>query len=230
MMFVQSEGTAARRRFPLYLVDATDGLTPETGEAAGQPQVDKSGAGWVNTTATLTAIGNGTYYVELTATELNTLGKVSVRYKSANTAEFSGSADVVAFDVMDADPPVDVAKWLGTAAATPTVAGVPEVDVTHFNGVAAGAANISKTTQAIGRGTVGAASTTTSIVTSAFTPNGAAADQFKGRIVTFDADTTTAALQGQSTDITASSNAAAPVFTVTALTTAPVSGDTFSVT
>lgn len=31
---------------------------------------------------------------------------------------------------------VDVTKWLGTAAATPTVAGVPEVDVTHFGGSA----------------------------------------------------------------------------------------------
>jgi len=30
----------------------------------------------------------------------------------------------------------DVRDWLGTAAATPTVAGVPEVDVTHLNGVA----------------------------------------------------------------------------------------------
>ena len=28
----------------------------------------------------------------------------------------------------------DVTQWLGTAAATPTVAGVPEVDLTHING------------------------------------------------------------------------------------------------
>ncbi len=30
----------------------------------------------------------------------------------------------------------DVRDWIGTAVATPTVAGVPEVDVTHFGGVA----------------------------------------------------------------------------------------------
>jgi hypothetical protein len=30
----------------------------------------------------------------------------------------------------------DVTHWLGTAAATPTTAGVPEVDVTHWNGTA----------------------------------------------------------------------------------------------
>jgi len=53
-------------------------------------------------------------------------------------------------------------------------------------------------------------------------------DQFKGRIVSFAEDTTTVNLRGQSTDITG--NTAAGVLTVTALTTAPVSGDTFSVT
>jgi hypothetical protein len=30
----------------------------------------------------------------------------------------------------------NVVQWLGTAAATPTVAGVPEVDITHWNGTA----------------------------------------------------------------------------------------------
>lgn len=34
-------------------------------------------------------------------------------------------------------PEVDVTHWIGTAAATPTVAGVPEVDVTHWLGTAA---------------------------------------------------------------------------------------------
>lgn len=103
-------------------------------------------------------------------------------------------------------------------------------DALRINGSASAAANLAKTGAVIGRGTATTGATTTSIPTSAFTPNGAAADQFKGRIITFDADTTTAALRGQSTDITASSNAAAPTFTVTALTTAPASGDTFSVT
>jgi len=76
-------------------------------------------------------------------------------------------------------------------------------------------------------GTVGAASSTTSIVTSSLTPAAAVTDQFLGRIVTFDDATTTAALRGQSTDITAST--AGGVLTVTALTTAPVSGDTFTI-
>lgn len=39
-------------------------------------------------------------------------------------------------------PKVDVDAWLGTAAATPTVAGVPEVDMTHLVGVAQSATDL----------------------------------------------------------------------------------------
>lgn len=79
------------------------------------------------------------------------------------------------------------------------------------------------------RGTVTSGASTTSIPTSAFSPAGASADQFKGRIVVFDNDTVTEALRGEATDITASSNAANPTLTVTALSATPASGDSFSV-
>ncbi len=88
--------------------------------------------------------------------------------------------------------------------------------------------NLERSTLGIVTGTVGAASSTTSIVTSALSPAAAVIDQYKGRIVTFDQGTTTANLRGQSTDITA--NTALGVLTVTALTDAPVSGDTFVIT
>lgn len=78
-------------------------------------------------------------------------------------------------------------------------------------------------------GTVGAGSTTTSIVSSSLTPVGSVADKFKGRLIIFADDTTTVNLRGQMTDITANTSSAAPTFTVTALTTAPVSGDVFVV-
>jgi hypothetical protein len=76
-------------------------------------------------------------------------------------------------------------------------------------------------------GTCDTGGSTTSIVTSSLDPAAAVTDQFKGKIVTFAEDTTTANLRGQSTDITGST--AAGVLTVTALTTAPASGDTFSI-
>lgn len=79
------------------------------------------------------------------------------------------------------------------------------------------------------RGTVGGSPTTTTMTPSAITPAGAVADQFKGRILVFDNDTSTAALRGQATDITANTSASLPAFTFTALTTAPSSGDSFSI-
>lgn len=74
-------------------------------------------------------------------------------------------------------------------------------------------------------GTVGAGSTTTSIVTSALDPAASVTDQYKGRVLLFAKDTTTAALRGQGTVITASTSGG--VLTVDALSSSPASGDTF---
>lgn len=43
---------------------------------------------------------------------------------------------VASFSIENRFQEVDVVKWLGTAAATPTTAGVPEVDITHIAGAA----------------------------------------------------------------------------------------------
>lgn len=73
--------------------------------------------------------------------------------------------------------------------------------------------------------TIGSGSTTTSIVASSFSPASAVNDQWNGRILIFAADTTTTALRGQATDITDYVHGTLTM-TVTALTTAPSSGDT----
>lgn len=80
--------------------------------------------------------------------------------------------------------------------------------------------------------TVGTGSSPTSIILSGMVPAAVSADHFKGKILTFDKNTTTVALRGQSTDITASSAAGSPdvcILTVTSLTNAPVSGDTATI-
>jgi hypothetical protein len=90
-----------------------------------------------------------------------------------------------------------------------------------------------KTIGSVGRFTVSAGATTTSLPTSVFSPAGASADQFKGRIITFDGDTTTAALRGQSASIQASTNSATPTLTIPAneaLSATPANGDTGSIT
>lgn len=116
-----------------------------------------------------------------------------------------------------------------TDSLTFTVANVLDTNLLRINGVTTGAVNLSITTQDIGRGTCTTGGTTTSVPTSAFTPSGAALNQFVGRVILFDFNTTTAALRGQQATITGSSNAANPTFTVSTMTTAPASGDTFSV-
>lgn len=93
--FLQNELRPAHRQFYVFLVDATDGITAEIGEAGGQPQISTNGAGFVNTSGVLVSIGNGSYYVALTQAEVNTLGYILVRYKSANTAEFQALGAVV---------------------------------------------------------------------------------------------------------------------------------------
>jgi hypothetical protein len=78
-------------------------------------------------------------------------------------------------------------------------------------------------------GTVGGSPTptNTTFTASALSPAANVTDQFKGQILSFDKDTTTAALRGQKTDITASTSGGA--FTFTGLTTQPQSGDTFTI-
>ncbi len=99
-----NESAASRRRVFFHLVDP-DGVTPETGEAGGQPQISSDGGGWTDTgIGTLSAVGNGRYYAELTQSAVETAGtSIETRYKSANTAECPGeSVQVVAFDPNDA--------------------------------------------------------------------------------------------------------------------------------
>lgn len=100
-LMLANQATAAKRRVYFDLRDATDGITAETGEAGGQPQISTNGGAWTNTgIGTLVAIGNGRYYAELTQAAVQTAGDViETRFKSANTAESPGdSVQVVAFD------------------------------------------------------------------------------------------------------------------------------------
>jgi hypothetical protein len=119
----------------------------------------------------------------------------------------------------------DVVLTAGTVDGV-SIAGTKLASFSILNRLTAG---FRRAVQSIVTGTVGSGSTTTSVVTSAVGVNAGAADSWKGRILTFAEDTTTAALRNQSTDITANTSGATPTLTVTALTTAPASGDIFTV-
>lgn len=85
----------------MVLVDGTDGITEKTGQT-GTAYISKNGATPVATSANITEVDStnlpGHYYVELLASELDTLGFLSVRYKAAGTAAFQWVGQVVADD------------------------------------------------------------------------------------------------------------------------------------
>lgn len=347
MTIYLKQSTASQEVALGFFVDSTDGNTEETALtiAAADIRLHKSGATTLATPATgATHISNGIYYWVADATDTNTLGPMVVYCHPTGALAVRVECCVLAANVYDSligggdILDVSTTQWLGTAVSTPTVAGVPNVNVKTWNDLTTVALPLAPTTAgrtldvsvtgeagidwanigspttpqnlsatnidvdqvvasvsgavgsvtgltasnldvavstlatasslasvatrlpaalvggrmdadlgAIGAsttalaafkravqgnviGTVGSASTTTSIVTSSVTPASSTADSLKGRILTFSDDTTTVALRGQSTDITASSASATPTLTVTALTTAAVSGDVFSIT
>jgi len=79
----QHEPTAALRRVYFELVDATDGYTAEPGLtfSGAEIQVSKVGGAFANATnvAAATQQSDGSYYVELAAAELDTLGALRVK-------------------------------------------------------------------------------------------------------------------------------------------------------
>ncbi len=89
-----NESTASRRRVYFQLVDVADGITPANGEAGRQPQISTNGSTWTDTgIGTLTLIGNGRYYADLTQAAVGTAGDIiEARYKRANTAECPGDS------------------------------------------------------------------------------------------------------------------------------------------
>jgi hypothetical protein len=159
-----------------------------------------------------TYIANGYYSWAATTGNLDTVGRAQVTYNKS-------TCQMPPLGIMVLPAMIYDSFVLGT--------GNFDANIKYIDASTTAATNLSLASLAIGVATVAAGATATSIPTSACSPSGAIADQFKGRSLVFKSNTATAALQGQATDILASSNAAAPTFTVTALTTAPASGDVF---
>lgn len=104
-----------------------------SGAAALDSEVSIDGGAFTDCTNEATDEGQGQYSIDLTASEMNG-DHVGYILKTTTTDAKSPTAD---FYPQEADDiKVSVTHWAGTAVATPTIAGVPEVDVTHLNGVA----------------------------------------------------------------------------------------------
>ena len=126
-------------------LDDTDGKTAETALTITQPDVrlKKNDAAWAqkNASQTLSHEENGFYEVTLDATDTNTLGRLRLAVFEAGSLPVWEDFMVMPANVWDAlfgsdKLQVDAVEWLGGTIATPTVTGVPEVDLTHIAGAA----------------------------------------------------------------------------------------------
>lgn len=102
-MMSQSEATAAQRTRTFLAVDATDGITPETGldyeDAAADVQISKNGGAFANATGVVTELAVGVYQYVFAAAELDTLGEVLVKFVDAAARTVLASVQVVAADL-----------------------------------------------------------------------------------------------------------------------------------
>ena len=139
-------------------LDKTDGVTEETALTLAQAdmRLSKDGAAFAQkgTSGNATHDSDGWYSTTLSTTDTNTVGELILNvHQPANMLpvwmRFWVLEEVI-YDALfgasaagfDASGRVDVGSWLGTAAATPTTAGVPEVDVTHLGGAAQSATDL----------------------------------------------------------------------------------------
>jgi len=213
MHFIK-QSTAVKLRCGPF-VDSVDGVTPETGitlGAADQAEILKhDGAATTdissNTWAAITG-ADGWYDLSLSTSDTGTLGMATVVVQDSSIClPVFKDIMIVPANIYD--------SWFSTD--------YQQVDVIQINSLTQAATSLSRGANCLIIGTCGASSTTTNIVSGLTTST----DKFNGRIITFAANTTTTALQGQSTDITATDGSGN--LTVTALTTAPVSGDTYAI-
>jgi hypothetical protein len=82
------------------MVDATDGFTPETGLTIAVT-VSKNGGAFASGTGTVTQVGNGLYFYEIAASEIDTLGFVAIRATATGARDFVASFQVVSCDFYD---------------------------------------------------------------------------------------------------------------------------------
>jgi len=152
MPLLIKQSTAATLTIGPFL-DITDGVTPEVALAAGS--VDEIGVYKHGATAltdisgdtTFTHRAGGTYTITLDTGDTDTVGLMRLLVRDDSEA-LPVWMDLMVLpanvydsliggtDLLD----TNVAQWLGTAVATPTTGGVPEVDLTHIAGAIVNAA------------------------------------------------------------------------------------------
>ena len=173
-------------------VDQTDGFTAETALTITSSEVllAKNAGDWTAKTEATSLVheSNGFYRCLLDATDTGTLGMLMLQIAESGALPVWETFWVVTANVYDSLfstdlLQVDSTQLLGTAYATPTVAGVPEVDVTHFVGNSGSAGNMNTIWGNMPLVGTADSGTTTTLVDTALTQT--ATDHFKGCQIVF---------------------------------------------
>jgi hypothetical protein len=93
----QSESTAARRRVPILMVDATDGSTPETGLTL-YGLLSKNGNTFAATAGTFAEAGYGQYYYQFDTGEIDTLGFAGIHVTASGARNYDAIIHITAYD------------------------------------------------------------------------------------------------------------------------------------
>lgn len=228
---IPQKNVAYRVTFPI--LDADGDLV--TGATTPDSEISKDGGTFADCTNEITEIAtaSGMYFLDLTSTEMNA-DTVALIIKTATAG--AKTTPIVLYPQEADDLRVAVTHWVATAVATPTVNGVPEVDVTHVGGTVQTAGDIMADTNDIqtrlpaalvsGRidASVGAMAanvlTATAINADAITAAKIAPDAIGASELAADAVTEIQAGLATPTNITGGT-----ITTVTNLTNAPTAGD-----
>lgn len=152
-MTIWLKQSTASQEIPLGIfVDSTDGNTEESGLTVANTDIKiwKTGATTLasKNSGGATYISNGIYYAVLDATDTDTLGPMVIFVHVSGALAVKQECLVLPANIYDSfvagsdNLDVNTMQWLGTACATPTVAGVPEVDLTHVSGDAQSATDL----------------------------------------------------------------------------------------
>jgi hypothetical protein len=215
------QATASQSRALGPFIDDTDFKTAKTALTIANTDIKLSvngGASANKNSGGGTHRVNGVYGVTFDATDTATVGELFVSVVISTALPVFATFIVVEEAIYD---------QLFGASALGYIANAP-VNVAQINASSGAATKLERGARGTFTGTVGTGSTTTNIVFSSLSPASAVNDQVKGKVLTFDDATTTAALRGQSQGITAYVHSSLSA-TVAAFTTAAVSGDTFTI-
>lgn len=121
------ETTAAKRRLPILMVDATDGETAETGLTL-TCTISKAGASFGAHSGSVSEVSGGQYYLQLGSGDVDTQGYLAYLCTGSGAKDYRGLAEIVPYSFSAAEI-AQIRSALGVDGAKTTAVGGQLQDV-----------------------------------------------------------------------------------------------------